>query len=737
MQNLFDVDAFNNELHTVRHPISVVLVGEWSTQEKKTIHSYFPGIAESAQVVSGVCNICHAGTMNVPAGRFHESHGTYIFSVPSYSGDFSMMAYEAFSWAVQACYNIFVKGIEAADMSLSEEELIADVSGRNMDTYAFDIETTGLNPLKHEIISASYCRLSDHRCCCVYGTSATKALIKRVGSNARLVVCNAPFEIKWCTVHTGVKINVISDVQVLAALLNEEGHKGLEYLSMRVGMAGYDYKMQEHTEPIGANGKVVRRRNHYTAPKDVLLGYNALDAVVTAKAYALFATEIKRESEESGANLRLVHSVMMDTQRALATMEVNGMFIDGASLVQARADLVKELRDTVNRIRTEAVAHCERRGDTSMSAQIRRANLNNPADKMTILRICGVRSASTSKKVIAKYATKHAIVRDMLVHSSASSLMSGIMQYALDSVADDCFLRSSFSATALVTGQLTSRDPPMLNIAKSPIRRMFSSRFGSSGVILSLDYSQLHLRIMANISKCYGFVNAFTTGRDPHSMTGAEVVMGIDEDVFLERLRNKDPEVEEARQIGKRVNFSVITEVSAHGLSELLSISVTRAGAILARFYDVFPEIKAKQDEQHAFAASHGYVVSPTGRIRHLPLARSGDMATRERAMRQATDYLISNPGRFTTLIAMNAMHRKLTENGMQSCIINQLHDAIIHDVHVDELQTVLGWASECYIKAPSDAMPDIFRPVLLEMDGHYGPNWYYKGDDATSIQVR
>lgn len=731
MNTLFDLNEFNNPIVPIKHPTKVVLMGAWSEHEMKVIEKYFPDIERAEFESAGVCHIKRSSDVEIPSGRYLERGGSYVFSVPSLCGDTSRMAYESFAWALQACRNIFVRGFSDIDKTLTQEEMTSSmISG---EPFAFDIETTGLSPFDGEIISAAYCRVSDHRCFCVYGTEATKSVIKTVGSAANLIVCNAIFEIKWCLVHTGVRINVIDDVQILAALLNEEGHKGLEYVSAWVGDAGYDYLMTEHLYPLNGNGaRADAERTHASAPKDMLLDYNARDAVVTAKAWVTMSRMAKREYEQAGANFKLVHGCMLDTQYTLAQMEIDGMYVDPVEMVGVKAEMAADMRDSEKAIKDAALIGCK--GNTMLEGGVIRANIKSTADKLMLLHLCGVKAENTAKNTLSKYKNKPA-AKEMIRYSGLSALTSGLMTYVSEAAAKDGFIRSNFSATSLVTGQLTSRNPPMLNVAKTNVRRMFTSRFGSDGVILSLDYSQLHLRIMANISGCGEFIDAFLTGRDPHSMTGSAVVMGIDEGEFLKRLKAGDKAVYDARQVGKRVNFSVITEVTAHGLSTLLSSTVSAADRILRKFYEVYPEIKAKQDAQHDFAAKHGYVVSPSGRIRHLRAATHSIPSVREKAMRQATDYSISNPGRFTTLLAMNAMREKIEHSDMESRIVNQLHDAIIHDVKLDELPTILKWAKECYIELPQLVMPSIFKPVGLAMEGNYANSWNY-GPDSEFVKL-
>jgi len=725
MLDLFDMSAVLNPVHRVATPVPVQLVGRWSVQEAEIVRKYMPEVESGPSVRAGYANLVRNADTQVPSGRVWHKNGTYVMSLPSFNADFSRKAYESFAWCAQAAANIFGCKLREPDMGLTLDDCLALPEDERV--LSFDLETTSLLPTEGHFSCASFCLMDGSRCFVPAGHEEVRDAIGRLhAAGFSFLVCNAPYESKWVKHHCGFVMRLFDDVQVQAALLNEEGHKGLEYLSAWVGMAGYDYLMSEHLAPLSPkNGAVAGRRAHHEAPIQLLREYNALDTIATALIHRCMKHKLAEEFAEAGVRNCLSYRCLLDSQTTLASMELNGMYVDPVEMLRSRAYLDQVSEGAIRVIAEE----CAKRGN-----QPDLTNLGNPKDRMKALHAAGVKCKSAAKKELIRY-KKSEVVDAMLAWSSAQSLKAGVMKYAEDACARGGLLKTNFSVTALVTGQLTSRNPPMLNIAKSPIRKMFRSRFGDDGVLLSLDYSQLHLRIMANVAKCRGFIDAFLEDRDLHSLTGALVVMGMDEDKFLERLADGDNECAEARQTGKRINFSVITEVTGHGLSELLGSSVRQADIVLSRFYDVYPEVLAAHERQHELAAKQGYVVSPTGRLRHLREARSRVPKLRARAGRQATDYLVSNPGRTCTLIAMNAMHERLTDGGMRSVIINQLHDAIIHDVHLSELDTVLEWVRPCYIDEPHAAMPEVFDPVKLALDGHYGPHWHHK-EDSTPVVV-
>jgi DNA polymerase-1 len=404
---------------------------------------------------------------------------------------------------------------------------------------------------------------------------------------------------------------------------------------------------------------------------------------------------------------------MSRAQLALSYMELSGIKLDIETVMKIRSEYIAR----VSQLETSLRGRAKALGMTQF-------DIKKPKQKIKLLKLSGINVDSSSKTVLE--GRKEPVAVEMMEVSSKLSFLSGILNYASDAMGQGGVLRTNFSCTDLLTGQLTSYDPPVLNIPKDPIRRMVVSRFGSSGSILELDYSQLHLRIMGNVSKCKGFIDAFLSGKDLHARTGAQAVLGIPEEEFLDRLTRNDKVCANARQLGKRINFSVITEITAKGLAELAGIPVRNAETILGRFFEANPEIKKTQENQHAFARRHSYVISPTGRVRHLPYFTSDDKAVRAKAERQATDYLISNPGRFTTLIAMVAMVEALNTANMQSRVINQIHDALVFDVLHSEFDEVVRLARVHCICLPHSLIPEIYNPIKLVMDGKHGRTWYY-----------
>lgn len=692
-----------------KKPYPVRVVGGWKDYER-SVFAEVLGAEESfnSHPKMGFLNIVKSGSMGLPSQRICGSDDTWYFCVPSIGNGLDVKIRESFYWSVQAISNM---GKSFPIEWAGKDEVIKSIV--RGDEFAMDIETTDLDPKKGKIVSCGLYNMVDGSTFVACGDDAVSLLKILIKEKTRLVMCNSKFEQKWSIVHAGGVLNCSGDVAVYGALLNEEGHKGLDYLSMQVGMAGYDMPMTNFIEPLNTSGKRMGERKHHEAPLSLLKDYNALDCIATGLVAINQRQLLKKEPNNTGNNPDLL---LRQCQVSLAMIELAGMKLDEKEVVSHMGSITKN----VSGISRDLIMKARELGMTKFTPGF-------PADRVKLLNLCGIEVESSSKDDLNDCNdSDHPIVQKMLSFQKEKSLLSGLMVYCMDGVSGDGYLHSNFDCTSLVTGQLTSYDPPMLNIAKGPIRSMFTSRFGDKGVILELDYSQLHLRIMGNICKCANFIDAYTKGADIHSRTGAAAVLEIPEEEMLERLAKKDPRAEDARQLGKRTNFGIVTEITHHGLSRLLRIPTPKAERILKLFYLANPEIYKAQQDQHKFVCKHGYVVSPTGRVRHLPLALRGDFEEyeRERVMRQATDYLISNPGRTTTIIAMVAMQRKIKSVGCQSVLINQIHDSLVHDIYLPEMDDFLKWAKECYINEPMKQLASIYDPIGLEMDGKMSTHW-------------
>ena len=290
---------------------------------------------------------------------------------------------------------------------------------------------------------------------------------------------------------------------------------------------------------------------------------------------------------------------------------------------------------------------------------------------------------ATGEDVLAKLRNKHQIVDDILVYRELTKLKSTYVD-ALPQLINPRTGRvhTCFNQTVAVTGRLSSNNPNLQNIPirterGREIRKAFIPR-AEDWCIISADYSQIELRIVAAISGDEEMIKAFIDHKDIHTATAAKVY-GVDEkEVTFEM-----------RRAAKAVNFGIIYGQSAFGLAENLGISRTEAKNIIDNYFTQYPSIKKYMDNSINFAREHGYVQTLKGRKRHLRDIHSANQTVRGYAERNAINMPIQGTAADMIKLAMIRVYDALQKSGMRTRMVLQVHDELVFDVPNDEVDTV------------------------------------------------
>lgn len=647
-------------------------------------------------------------------------------------------------------------GFDIPDMEwekLPQEEVMAKLDKLSPDTPIWiDFETTGLDPFSDEIVSIAVKPASTKKSTVMvaYG-KVDKLLLWLNRCPNPLGATNAKFEQKWFLVKFNRPANLTMDTQVDYALLFEERSKGLEHMAGLVDCYGYDLEMEEFLSPMKGVRlvNIADRRQHHHALPMMLCKYNAGDVEVEHRV-GIHTTSLLLK--EPGDPLE-ARDWMIRGQTMLANMERNGLKLDKRSVMQEAASA----RDRIHKFETRISAIARKHGmtDFNIKSSPQKVDLLYNRLKWPIMKLTsgkwvgpdtyrdgwwlkeesGTPSTDAEALELIKLKIDDPLVDEFMDYNSEYAIYDGVLSRCLNAVTTgDGYMRSNFDLTKLVTGQISSTEPPVQNIPKTPVRRMFVSRF-KGGKLVELDYSQLHLRIIGNLAQCEGFIDAYAKDIDMHSRTAASVIRRMAEKEFLKLVEKKDASADRDRDKAKRTNFSIIFEIGAKALAMKLQMPINEVKAIISRWFEEFPEIREQIERQHTFALKNGYVVSPFGRVRHLPGARSTDKWTQLRAFRQAGDYLISNSGRSITLYGMITMDETLYQQGMKSVIALQVHDSVLFDTPPEETDDVLGMAQEHFIRKITDYCADWMQPIRLVMEGFIGGNWYKK-DAAKKVMM-
>lgn len=614
-----------------------------------------------------------------------------------------------------------------------------------------DFETVGFNPFVGEVVAVACWNRSLKSPCFVCHGDCQPVLEELVTEGHNLGGCNVKYENKWLLCKTGKEGNFVSDVQVTYALLYEENMKGLDFIAGSVDCYGYDLPMEEFLYPIKGLRKVDKKqqRHHHEAPAQLLTDYCAKDVIVTGTSEKkllplVFNSPGKMEDVRDwlvrgqACLARLEHRGMplskeqfdIEESYHLGRMEqikgeiyeVAGKYMDNFDIKSStkKAHLLYDCMGYPVMMTTGKGAKAKT-GDWIHSSQYKKGwhGDMSPSAGADALELVREMEKSDPKRV--------KLLDNLIEFNQKQAVYDGLIKYCRDSLneGNDC-VRSNFSLTKLVTGQLSSSEPPLQNAVKDRIRRICKSRF-KGGKILELDHSQLHLRIIGNLAQCEGFIDAYMGGVDLHNQVARDIVLKMKPEEYAKLKVKDEKRYEEARDKGKRTNFSIIFEIGKKALAFRLNVPVPTAAGYIDNWFAKFPEIEEQIERQHQFAIRNGYVVSPFGRVRHLPNAQSKDRNTQFRALRQSGDYLISNSGRYTTLYGMILYDEAMIKAKMQSYIFNQIHDSILIDTHPDEIDDVLELGRKHMVGDLIDMTYEWMNPIPFVVEGYWGDSWYKK----------
>ena len=318
---------------------------------------------------------------------------------------------------------------------------------------------------------------------------------------------------------------------------------------------------------------------------------------------------------------------------------------------------------------------------------------------------------STSEDVLVKLVNKHPIVQHILDYRSLTKLKSTYVDTLPDMVNPRTGrIHTSYNQAVAATGRLSSNNPNLQNIPirtdrGREIRKAFVPR-NDRFVLLAADYSQIELRIIAELSGDEGMIGAFRDGLDIHTSTASKVYGVPFEEVTGDMRRN-----------AKTVNFGIIYGISAFGLSERLNIPRGEARDIIDQYFGQYPGIREYMRSSVEKARAQGYVETILGRRRYLRDIRSANAVVRGFAERNAINAPIQGSSADMIKIAMINIHNAFAERAFKSRMILQVHDELIFDAHKDEVETIRPLVQDLMVTALPMKVP-------LEVEINTGKNW-------------
>lgn len=384
-----------------------------------------------------------------------------------------------------------------------------------------------------------------------------------------------------------------------------------------------------------------------------------------------------------------------DLDHILVKMHNNGAKIDLVTLQQLSDKYVADINAISVRIFTLA-------GE--------KFNINSPQQLGGILyKKFGIETTqktktglSTNEAVLHKIEKMHPIVPEILRYRKVYKLYSTYVQGIKNLVDTDGFVHSTFQSNT-ITGRLSSIEPNLQNIPRreqnasdsgGEIRSLFISRF-LDGKILTADYSQIELRILAHLSGDPTMQNAFKNGRDIHEETAT--ALGVD------------------RRTAKAVNFGITYGQTAFGLAETLGCSVGDASRFIGDYFARFERVKTFLDECRDFAISHGYIETMFGRRRYLPELASKNQHMVGFATRAAMNMPMQGAAADIIKRAMLAIDEKMTAANLKSVMFTQIHDELVFDCPADEAETMSTLVKDCMEAAATLDVPLVATITVKE----------------------
>jgi DNA polymerase-1 len=317
---------------------------------------------------------------------------------------------------------------------------------------------------------------------------------------------------------------------------------------------------------------------------------------------------------------------------------------------------------------------------------------------------------STASDVLEKLRGAHPIVEAVLNYRELAKLKSTYVD-ALPLLVNRRTGRvhTSFNQTITATGRLSSSDPNLQNIPVRgemgrQVRRAFIADPG--WVLLSADYSQVELRILAHLSRDPGLLEAFARGEDIHAST-ASTLFGVPTDQVTP----------EQRRVAKTVNFGLMYGMSEYGLAQRLGIEQEEAARFIATYFNRYPAVRRYLEETVRQGRQLGYVSTILGRRRYIPELNASNRNVRAAAEREAINAPIQGSAADIIKIAMVRLHRALKEGGLRSRMLLQVHDELVLEVPEDEAETVVPMVVEIMEGAYPLEAP-------LRVEAHTGPTW-------------
>ncbi|MEX1203394.1 MAG: DNA polymerase I [Ferruginibacter sp.] len=568
----------------------------------------------------------------------------------------------------------------------------------------FDTETTNIDPNLAELVGISFSVKTGEGFYvpCSANRSETEKILEQLlplfsDTNKTWVGQNLKYDIlvlKWY----GIELKgELFDTMLAHYVIEPDGKRNMDLLSAKY--LGYEPVHIE--ELIGKKGKA--QGNMRDVAIETAKEYAVEDADITLQLKNVFLPELKKKSVE-----KVFYEVENPLVNVLARMEFEGIKVDVDFLKSYSKELDVEARIAEESVYAQAGVRFNLASPKQLGEVLFEKLGLDPKAKKT-----KTGQYATGEDVLAKLANQHKICNDILSFRELAKLKSTYVDaFPLLIHPITGRVHTSYAQAVAVTGRLSSNNPNLQNIPirtekGREIRKAFVPR-NESFLLMSADYSQIELRIVAAISGDVNMCEAFKTGKDIHNATAAKI-FHVNEAEVTKEMRYK----------AKSVNFGIIYGQGAFGLAENLGIPRSEAKEIIDNYKTQFPNIQQYMNDTIQFAKDNGYVETLMGRKRWLRDINSANFTVRGFAERNAINSPIQGTAADMIKLAMIQIDKTFIQRSFKSKMLLQVHDELVFDVHKDELEIIQPIILKCMqtaLKLPNDV------PTNAELG--FGENW-------------
>lgn len=485
----------------------------------------------------------------------------------------------------------------------------------------------------------------------------------------------------------GIEINGYTfDLSLASYVLEPAIKEELKYVCTH-----FDYEGVQYDEEVFGKGA----KKHI--PEDDIL---ASHIVSKAKAIYELKDVVTKELKDKN-QYELYEDIELPVTRILGEMEFAGTEID--------LDVLKEMDTAFDETIEKLANDIYRISGTTF-------NISSPKQLGQVLfEDLGLKGGkktktgySTSQDVLEKIIDAHPVVPLVLEYRMLTKLSSTYLKGLQEQVFPDNKIHTIYKQTLTHTGRLSSVDPNLQNIpVRSEEGKLIRKAFVShNGYLVSFDYSQIELRILAHMAHVTNLIDAFNQGKDIHRHTAA-LVFGVKDEEVTPQMRSQ----------AKAVNFGIIYGMSEFRLSKDIGMSISEARDFINKYFETYPEVKTYMDEVVETCKKQGYVSTLLNRKRYIPTINDKNFMVRQQAQRYAMNTPIQGTGADILKLAMIEVDKALKEKNLKSQMILQVHDELIFDVFEDELEEVMSLVKE---KMENCIKMDV--PLIVE--GNYAKNW-------------